>query len=72
MIKIICDELVMKCFNFGYNPKPVWLNFSEKSLQNIKNIKKEQKNTPQNVIRLRSAIYIKAPHNSKKPLDVAA
>jgi len=41
-------------------------------LQNIKIIKKGQKNTPQNGIPYAKCIYVKAPYNSKKPLDIAA
>jgi hypothetical protein len=33
MIPLVCDDFVMKCFNFGYNVKPVWLNFYHFPLQ---------------------------------------
>ena len=34
MIPLVCDDFVMKFFQFGYNTKPVWLNFYQFALQN--------------------------------------
>ena len=36
IIPVVCDEFVMMFFHFGYNVKPVWLNFSKKMLQKRK------------------------------------